>query len=82
MRPAVSLGVSRELSGRYTGGFVSWACTQSHTLKCLELFSQALYFAPYAHLSLHAEAFYDEARAPDLQLGAAITGFATLQRKS
>ena len=34
------------------------------------------------HVSLHAEAFYAEARAPNLQFGAAITGFATLRRKS
>ena len=34
------------------------------------------------HIYLHAEAFYAEARALNLQFGAAITGFATLQRKS
>ena len=36
----------------------------------------------YFHIYLHAEAFYAEARAPNLQFGAAITGFATLRRKS
>src|SRR5699024_3192193 len=37
---------------------------------------------PFFHFFLHAEAFYAEARAPNLQFGAAITGFATLRRKS
>ncbi len=37
---------------------------------------------PNIHFYLHAEAFYAEARAPNLQFGAAITGFATLRRKS